>query len=324
MINLVKVKFFNRILFEFIEKLGKAFPDIIDDVNVKTIIATLDPIKNDAFDTFTSDDILKQKSNTFKYMIQFYDNLTDITQEILDRNIEILNDFKTFKTPSRLLVDIDIDFIKLCKKTSDDNKKIILTYLQLLVSSADDIIKNYKFSNKSRKLILRNRVINLKMQTALRKKIYEVIGEDGKNATTDLMIDEIITTIQKSKHLFTKGGVTQEKIQNIMSGLHKKMVDKYEHGELSETDLKQTFKSLMKNILTNKDGNIRESIGSVIEMMKATGNDEMLGMLDENMDEETLRTKLEEIQKIIDDEDLEGKQSVPELNEPKEPKENVE
>ena len=302
--SLVKVKFFHRLLFEFIDKLGKAFPETIDEVNLKTIISTIDPILKDPLDNYKDDEELKKKSATFKYMIQFHDNISGVAKQITEKNFEVLDDIKKYKTPRRLLVDIDIDFIKLWnnKKATDETKGVILTYLGLMNSAVESIIESYKISNKSKKLILRNRIINLKMQTELKKKIYEVIGEDGRNETVDKMIDEIIKSIQKSKHLFEKGNITPEKMQNIMGGLHKKMMDKYEQGELDEEDLKSTFKSLMKNILRNKDGNLKESIGSVMEMLKATGNEEMMNLIDENMTEEDLRKKFEEINEAITNE----------------------
>jgi len=176
-----------------------------------------------------------------------------------------------------------------------------MTYFGLMNSAVESIIESYKLSNKSKKLILRNRIINIKLQTEIKKKIYEVIGEAGRNETIDKMIDEIIKSIQKSKHLFEKGNITPEKMQTIMGGLHKKMMDKYEQGELNEEDLKNTFKSLMKNILGNKDVNLKDSIGSVMEMLKSTGNEDMINLLDENMDEEQLRQKFQEIEKSLDE-----------------------
>ncbi len=233
---------------------------------------------------------------SFKFQL-----LASIAEEIAKKNFEIFDNLKKFKTPRRLLVDIDIDFIKLWnnKKATDDTKTVILTYLGLMNGCVQSIIESYKISNKSKKMILRNKVINIKLQTELKKKIYEVIGEDGRNETVDKMIDEIIKSIQKSKHLFEKGNITPEKMQNIMGGLHKTMMDKYEQGELDEGDLKSTFKSLMKNILGNKDINLKESIGSVMDMLKATGNEEMMKLVDENMNEEELRKKFEEIETSI-------------------------
>jgi len=298
-----KVKFFHRLLFEFIDKLGKAFPDVIDDVNLKTIISTIDPILKDPVAEYTTDDELKKKSTTFKYMIQYYDNINHIATEIAAQNHEIMTDIKKYKTPKLLLVDIDIDFIKLWsnKKITDDTKTSILTYLKLMNGAVEGVIDEYKISNKSKKLILRNRIINYKLQTEIKKKIYEVIGEDGRNDTVDKMIDEIIKSVQKSKHLFEKGKITPEKMQTIMGGLHKKMMDKYEQGELDNGDLIKTFKSLMKNLLSNKEGNLRDSIGSVMELLKSTGNEEMMGLIDENMTEEDLRKKFEEIDNALNE-----------------------
>lgn len=304
--SLAKVKSFNRILFEFIDKLSRAFPETIDETNLKTIIATLDPLKKDKCIMPENDETEIKKSATFHYMIQFYDHISKIAEHLIAKNEDIFNETqkKKYKTPKLILVDIDIDLHKLWKHKdiTDETKKIIMTYLSLLTTIAEGLINEYKISNKAKKQILRNKIVNAKFQNELKKKIYDIIGKDGKNETVDKMIDEILSSVQKNKHMFSKGQITPEKLQNMMGGLHKKMMDKYEQGELDENDLKSTFKSLMKNILGNKDVNLKESIGSVMEMMKATGNEEMLNMIDENMTEDDLRNKFEEISTMINEE----------------------
>jgi len=107
----------------------------------------------------------------------------------------------------------------------------------------------------------------------IKKKIYEVIGEDGRNNTINEIIDEIINSIQKMNHLIITGSITTEKVKNLGEEFLFLMMGKFAHSEIAKNDLEQTFKSFVENLLNNMNYNYKNNIISIVELLKPTGNE---------------------------------------------------
>ena len=270
------ISYFQKYLLEFIVKLSQAFPEMIDETNMKSIMATLKPIKEDSLDKYVSLNDLK-KSAVFKYMVGYLDHVFPAIGALKEKKLDLFDQEKRaeYGISKKPLVDLNIDFVDIWKSEyiTDQLKTVVLTYLGLMATISFDTVELFKVSSKNKQAITQRKAVRQFKHKEMKGKIYDLLGEAGKNASIDVVIDDILSEFDKSKHHLQAGNADPQKLTAMIQNLYGKLTDKYEDGKLDEKELVDSSKNLFKNVMNNEDLNLKENLGSVINMMKAEDND---------------------------------------------------
>lgn len=270
------ISYFQKYLIEFIIKLSQAFPEMIDEINMKNITSTLKPIKEDTLVKYKSINDLK-KSAVFKYMADYLNHVYSAIDAIKERKLDLFDaearpKYGISKKP---LVNLDIDFVKLWKSENitDALKTTVLTYLGLMATISLETVKLFEVSEPNKKAIKQKKVMRDHRQKEMKSKIYELLGAAGQNNSIDVVIDDILGEFDKSKEHMKAGSADPDKMTDMIKNLYTKLTDKYEDGKLDEKELVDSSKNLFKNVMNNKDLNLKDSLGDIVNMMKTEDND---------------------------------------------------
>lgn len=269
------VKYFQKYMTEFVLKLSQSFPECFDETNMKGIMYTLTPIKDDEIGQYKNINELKG-SPVFKYMVKFLNHNFASMQYVQERKLDLFDKksrstYGISKTP---LTDIDIDFVRLwySDHITDQLKATVLTYLGLLLTISSESVSLFEVSNKNKGVIMRQKAVRQYRHKEIKKKVYDLLGEGGKNNSINIVVDDILEEFERSKKDILEGQTDPQKLSNMIKGLYGKLTDKYEEGKLDEKELVSSSKNLFSNIMNNDDINLRDNLGQVMELIKSEDN----------------------------------------------------
>lgn len=297
------IVYFQKYLMEFILKLSQAFPERIDETNMESIMATLKPIKEDNVEKYRNLQDLK-RSPVFKYMARYLNHILNSREHIRARKLDLFEKEKRaeYKISKKPLIDLDIDFTELWQSQhiTDQLKTTILTYLGLMVTISSEAVGLFDVSSKNKTAIAKQKAVRQYKRKEMKNKIYDLLGEGGKNSSINVVIDDILEEFEKSKRHLQAGQADPQKLTGMIKNLYGKLTDKYEEGQLDEKELVFSSKTLFSNVMNNDDINLRESLGNVMNLMKTEDNDENIlkemmnqaGMPD-GMDFESIAEKMQ-------------------------------
>ncbi len=271
------ISYFQKYLLEFIIKLSQAFPEMIDETNMKSIMETLRPIKDDTLAGYKGINDLK-KSVVFKYMAGYLNHVYPAIDALKERKLDLFDPEARigYGISKKPLVNLEIDFVEIwkSKNITDQLKTVILTYLGLMATISVETVDLFKVSEQNKHAITQRKTVRQYRRKEMKSIIYNLLGENGKNASIDVVIDDILGEFEKSKEHLQAGNADPQKLTQMIQNLYGKLTDKYEDGKLDEKELVNSSKNLFQNVMNNEDLNLKKNLDSAINMMKAEDNDE--------------------------------------------------
>jgi len=290
-------KKFQGYLTEFIEKLVNAYPEEFE-TNIKEVSETLKPLKDDdlsKYDTFMK----FKRSELFKYMVRYASNLRPVQNEIQKKNLTLFEPPKPDKangklteeqkdlfrrTPDTALAGFDINFRKIwkAKKDKPENRKTVLVYLGLLYKCATDTIDLFEISKAQVREIEKRKKLRKFGRNQIKDHVYKMLGAEGKNKSTEIVVDCILEEMEMNKDIFMMQEPDPKKMQHLFKKIYDKLEKLYHTGDLDKDELVKTTKMLVQNVMTSGDGEVKDKMKDMMEMMNV-----------ENMNEETINSMLE-------------------------------
>lgn len=272
---------FQKFFVELVQKIVNTYTDVFDEYTVRALIKSIDPILKEKIDSKSPLDPkqLSLKSPTFKYMIQWHDHIYEYRELIINSDESLLEH-------NELLVDLPINFSRVLKSKyqTAEHIKAILTYFKIMLACCDQLISSIKLSNKSKKLIERNRVIKQEKMTAVKQKIINIIGKDAYNDSIDRIFEHTYKKIDRNKHKFVKGSFDSNDVRSLIESCYNDIMEKYNKGEYSDDELKSSLKIIIKNILLTEDADYEEYLPMVNNVIKMFSGNEGLNLSEVNTD----------------------------------------
>lgn len=266
---------FQKHILDFMDKLIQTFPAEFES-DIKTIINKLEPFKNENLEHCSSLVQLRRKM-TMRYMAKFLNNIM-ASRDLFDQNnLDLFDDPKKYpQLPLKIMVDFKIDFFKLWKRpaATDDVRKSILVYIKLLIRCADDATKVFVLSDKAKTAIQRKKTFRAYKRHEMKKKIYELLGAEGRNKSIDIVIDSILDEFERSSSFIKNGDVDPEQVQDMITKVYDQLSKKYLNGELDEAELFKSSKLLYKNVVKNSEESLGEHLGEITEILNMEEFDE--------------------------------------------------
>jgi len=282
------VKYFYKFFFELVDKMATAFPDIVDEYIVNEFKELFVDIKEEDYSKYVKINDFRSKSASVKYILQYFNNIKAIKEQLELRNFEIFEMGKRtdYDGPVNVLYNCEIDFYKLwdLDDMNDGTRNIIFTYLNQMVQLSEKLIGYFEVSDKNRLMVnaMKNeREVRKKM---FKSKVNELVGQE--NETINTIVDDVFGEFEKKKQYLKPGQINHKKIMELFKTVHSNLTDKYEQGNIDEDEIQSTAESLFDNIMNNNDNDeMMKGMGDLMGMMKDTGmGDLMGGMPDMDMD----------------------------------------
>ena len=180
---------------------------------------------------------------------------------------------KKYKVPSRALEGFDIDFRRIwkIKDITPQHKKTILMYFGLLYRWSEKTTQVFSVSKKNEKLIEKRKKVRKIQRKKMKDMIYKMLGDQGKNETIEVIIEDVLDEFERSKDkIFNgmqSGNINPNDIKGIIQKLYEKLTDKYEEGKLKDEELKDSAKALYKNIMENDEMNMKDQFSEIMKVM---------------------------------------------------------
>ena len=286
---------FQNFLKKFIEQLVKTYPFEFE-TNIKKVISELKKITDEDMNQYKDKNQLK-KSHTFQYVIKYLHNLIEVKEEIENKNIEVFN---SENFPSDVFLDIPIDLYNIIQheKITKDQKEVILVHINLLMKCSEEAAKLFELTSRQKKEQKVRKVYRNHMRDKMRDHIYSILGPDGRNSSMESIVEEILNELEKKRKAIQTGQMGPAQIKDMVMKLHKKFEKKHEQREITTEELYKSTKVLIKNLMGNKDLNMKEGFKDILSNMNIGGipEDMLKNMMGEisNMDENTTPEQFEE------------------------------
>lgn len=257
---------FRSNLIRFIETLINSFPEEFDTENVKTMCETLNIYKDEKISVHKNGTALK-RLKIFGYLLRYRYEMREHIKDLNKMDYDLFDPKKYPNFPSNILITFDINFRRIWKirDLSEYNKKMILMYLRLLYECAEKTTSIYEVSEESKKVIENRRKVRKLQREKLRKSIYKMLGDEGRNESIDIIIEDVLDEFENSKKLFNGSNVDPNIIKDIISRLYEKLGKRYEEGDLDDIDLKNSAKALYNNILVKDEMNMKDEFKDIMK-----------------------------------------------------------
>ena len=286
---------FQAFLKKFIEQLVNTYPIDFEE-NIKTIGEKLKTIIDEDMSKYKDRNQLK-KSETFSFIIKFLHSLIEIKEDIHKGNVDIMT---TSIFPNDLFQEIPIDLPQLIdvNKIEGNERKTIFVHVALLMKTAENASKVYELSVRERKNQKVRKVYRNHMREKMREYIYDVLGPDGRNESMEAVVESILDELEKKRTAIERGQMGPNEIKDMVMKLYNKFKKKHEEGEINVEDMYTSTKILIKNLMNNKDLNLKDGFKDILNNMNMEGvpKDMMQNMMDDlsNMDDNTTPEMFEE------------------------------
>lgn len=287
---------FRKHLGEFIGKLSQAFPELFSDETAKDI-TTIKKVFESLEEEGEFEDMKMAKdfkrTETFRFAIRYLKNVMPFRDRFKKRDIGVFEDasFPDYVFP-RLKIDLR-DLLKLDESEKKDGIRMTLVYLSLLADYADKATEIFNLSEQARTRVQGRKQLRHYQRSELKKYIYNVIGAEGRNETMEKIINTILDEFETNySHLIGSGNVNTDEVGQVITKLYNKLMDEYHRGRLKNNELKNSAKSLYKNLMSNDDVNLKDTFGEILNVLKM-----------EEIPEERLQEMLQtgEIDKMMED-----------------------
>lgn len=273
---------FNKHIIDFITNLTQTFPEEFTETNANPIKKTLGPLRDENVDKMTIM-IQLRNSETHKYMLRFYKNIENLVPHIKEVKLDLFDREKksVYKPPPDVMWGIPVNFTQIweAKETTDTNKKVVLTYLKLLVSFCETLVPLFKITKDQRREVIKNRKKKDVKKDEMMKHIYNIVGEKG-NKSIDTIVNDIMDDYDGLKQTFTANVVDGEKVQSHIEQIYKKVFNRYQNEELSDDQLMTGCKNLFNNVMEGDDEVLKDNIGAIMDMV--SGQSDLPKDIDEN------------------------------------------
>jgi hypothetical protein len=162
-------------------------------------------------------------------------------------------------------------------------------YLRLLYECAEKTTSVFKVTEDNKKIVEQRIRVRKLQRERIRRMIYKMLGDDGKNSSMEIIIEDVLDEFEKSKRLFNGNNINPNDIKEIINRLYEKLGAKYNDGKLNDLDLKSSAKALYNNILVKDDMNMKDEFKDI---MKSFNIDD-LDMNDPNI--------MEKLEKVVEE-----------------------
>lgn len=275
-----QAKYFDKFLFELVEKMAIAFPDVVDEFIVSEFKEAFEDIVNDNMNEYKRIIDVRSKSPLIKYILQYYNNIKGIKEQLEKRNYEIFEMGKRtdFNAPVNVLYNCDIDFYKLweLEDMNDGTRNIIFTYLYQMIIFAEKIIKHFDVSEENRRMVNEMKHEREARKKMFKSKVNELVGQE--NDTINTIVEDVYGEFEKKKQYFKPGQLNHKKIMELFKTVHSNLTDKYEQGNINEDEIQSTAESLFDNIMNNTENDdMMKNMGDLMKMMNDTGMGDLMG-----------------------------------------------